>query len=131
MSLPGLSRLVPEKRGPASEATAHPTYEDAEVVGAPAADDDNPDQLSYAPFEIAGLMTDASVTYSRTLAPLSHPEHDSIDYLFEDMDHPTSSKVRGGSGYQGLAAAQRFSGHAVKALYAEAESQAPTRVAQS
>jgi uncharacterized protein YcbK (DUF882 family) len=131
MSLPGLLRSGPEKRAPALEASPLPTYEDAEVVGAPEADEDHPDQLSYAPFEIAGLMTDASVTYSRTLAPLSHPEQDSIDYLFEDMDHPTSFKLRGGSGYQGLAAAQRFSGHAVKALYAEAESQAPTRVAQS
>ena len=132
MSLPGLLRSGPEKRAPAPEAEASPlpTYEDAEVVGAPEADDDHPDQLSYAPFEIAGLMTDASVTYSRTLAPLSHPEQDSIDYLFEDMDHPTAFKLRGGSGYQGLAAAQRFSGQAVKALYAEAEGQAPTRLAQ-
>src|SRR4029450_9815771 len=98
MSLPGLLRSAPEKRAPAPEASPLPTYEDAEVVGAPEADEDHPDQLSYAPFEIAGLMTDASVTYSRTLAPLSHPEQDSIDYLFEDMDHPTSFKLRGGSG---------------------------------
>ena len=76
-------------------------------------------------------MTDASVTYSRTLAPLSHPEQESIDYLFEDMDHPTAFKLRGGSGYQGLAAAQRFSGQAVKALYAEVETPSPTRLAQS
>jgi uncharacterized protein YcbK (DUF882 family) len=131
MSLPSLLRSGSEKRAPAPKASSLPTYEDAEVVGAPEADDDHPDQLSYAPFEIAGLMTDASVTYSRTLAPLSHPEQDSIDYLFEDMDHPTAFKLRGGSGYQGLAAAQRFSGQAVKALYAEAEGQAPTRLAQS
>ncbi|MGD9501130.1 MAG: DUF882 domain-containing protein [Methyloceanibacter sp.] len=131
MSLPGLLRSKPKERASAPEASPLPTYEDAEVVGAPEADDDHPDQLSYAPFEIAGLMTDASVTYSRALAPLSHPEQESIDYLFEDMDQPTAFKLRGGSGYQGLAAAQRFSGHAVKALYAEAETPAPTRLAQS
>ena len=34
---------------------------DAEVVGAPEVDDDHPEELSYVPFEIAGLMTDASV----------------------------------------------------------------------
>jgi uncharacterized protein YcbK (DUF882 family) len=131
MSLPGLLRSGPKERAPAPEASPLPTYEDAEVVGAPEADEDHPDQLSYAPFEIAGLMTDASVTYSRTLAPLSHPEQESIDYLFEDMDHPTAFKLRGGSGYQGLAAAQRFSGKAVKALYAEVETPSPTRLAQS
>lgn len=131
MSLPGLLRSGPKERAPAPEASPLPTYEDAEVVGAPEADEDHPDQLSYAPFEIAGLMTDASVTYSRTLAPLSHPEQESIDYLFEDMDHPTAFKLRGGSGYQGLAAAQSFSGQAVKALYAEAETPSPTRLAQS
>jgi hypothetical protein len=47
------------------------------------------------------------------------------------MDHPTAFKLRGRSGYQGLAAAQRFSGQAVKALYAEAAGQAPTLLAQS
>jgi hypothetical protein len=51
--------------------------------------------------------------------------------LFDNMDHPTSFQLRGGSGYQGLAAAQRFSGQAVKALYAEAENKAPTLLAQS
>ena len=73
------------------------------------------------PFEIAGLMTDASVTYSRTVAPLTHPEQGSIDYLFDDMDQPTSFTLRNGSGYAGLASAQRFSGHAVKSFYAEME----------
>lgn len=131
MSLPGLLRSKPKAPAPAPEASPLPTYEDAEVAGAPEADDDHPDQLSYAPFEIAGLMTDASVTYSRALGQLSPPEQESVDYLFEDMDHPTAFKLRGGSGYQGLAAAQHFSGHAVKALYAEAETPAPTRLAQS
>jgi len=89
--------------------------------------------LSYVPFEIAGLMTDASVTYSRTVAPLTHPEQGSIDYLFEDMDQPTAFRLRHGSGYAGLASAQRFSGQAVKSLYAEMETStpAPTQLAQS
>jgi hypothetical protein len=76
-------------------------------------------------------MTDASVTYSRTLAPLAHPEQGSVDYLLDDMEHPTGFKLRASSGYQGLAAAQRFSGQAVKALYAEFEAAGPTRLAQS
>jgi hypothetical protein len=85
------------------------------------------------PFEIAGLMTDASVTYSRTVAPLTHPEQGSIDYLFDDMDQPTAFTLRSGSGYAGLASAQRFSGHAVKSLYAEMApaAPAPTQLAQS
>ena len=77
-----------------------PAYQDAEVVGAPEADDDHPEELSYVPFEIAGLMTDASVTYSRTVAPLTHPEQGNLDYLFDDMDRPTAFTLRPGSGYR-------------------------------
>ncbi len=102
-------------------------------MSAPEADDDHPDALSYVPFEIAGLMTDSSVTYSRTVAPLTHPEQDDLDYLFEDMDRPVAFTLRKGSGYVSLAAAQRFSGDAVKSLYAELEpaAPAPTQLAQS
>ena len=128
----GMSLPVPNLFRPApKQPAALPTYQDAEVVGAPEADDDHPDELSYVPFEIAGLMTDASVTYSRTVAPLTHPEQGSIDYLFEDMDQPTSFTLRNGSGYAGLASAQRFSGHAVRNFYAEMATPAPTRLAQS
>ena len=102
------------------------------MVSAPEADDDHPEASSYVPFEIAGLMTDTSVTYSRTVAPLTHPEQGNLDYIFDDMDHPTAFKLRKNSGYVGLAAAQRFSGEAVKSLYAELETAAgPTQLAQS
>jgi hypothetical protein len=49
------------------------------------------------------------------------------------MDHPTGFKLRKSSGYVGLAAAQRFSGEAVKSLYAELEppGSARTHLAQS
>ena len=102
-------------------------------MSGPEADDDHPDALAYVPFEIAGLMTDASVTYSRTVAPLSHPEQQDLDYLFDDMDKPTAFTLRKSSGYGSLAAAQRFSGQAVRNLYAEMETEtpAPTRLAQS
>ncbi len=129
MSLPIANLLRPAPKAPAPAPS--PTYEDAEVVGAPEVDEDHPDQLSYVPFEIAGLMTDASVTFSRTVAPLAHPDQGSIDYLFEDMDRPVAFKLRQSSGYQGLASTQRFSGQAVKSLYAETEVVAPTRLAQS
>ena len=78
-------------------------------------------------------MTDASVTYSRTVAPLSHPEQQDLDFVFDEMDQPTSFTLRKSSGYVGLAAAQTFSGHAVRSLYAELQPQgaAPTRLAQS
>jgi uncharacterized protein YcbK (DUF882 family) len=127
LPVPNLFRPAPKEQAPL------PAYRDAEVVGAPEADDDHPDELSYVPFEIAGLMTDASVTYSRTVAPLTHPEQGSIDYLFDDMNRPTSFMLRNGSGYAGLASAQRFSGHAVKNLYAEMAppAPAPTQLAQS
>jgi hypothetical protein len=98
-----------------------PVYRDAEVVSAPEVDDDHAEEESYVPFEIAGLMTDASIAYSRTVAPMTHPDQGAIDYLFEDMDRPTSLTLRKSSGYAGLAAAQRFQGQAVRSLYAGIE----------
>ena len=129
----GMSLPVPNlfRSAAPKEQAPLPAYRNAEVVGAPEADDDHPDELSYVPFEIAGLMTDASVTYSRTVAPLTHPEQGSIDYLFDDMERPTSFTLRNGSGYAGLASAQRFSGHAVRSFYAEMDTPSPTRLAQS
>ena len=118
-------------RSHAKETARPPTYEDAVVVGAPEVDDDHREQLSYVPFEIAELMTDTSLAYSRTVAPLVHPEQRNIDYMFENMDRPTGFTFRRNKGYQGLAAAQQFSGQAVKSLYAEMEATAPTRLAQS
>ena len=102
-------------------------------MSGPEADDDHPDALAYVPFEIAGLMTDASVTYSRTVAPLSPPDQQNLDYLFDDMDQPTALTLRKSSGYVSLAASQRFSGQAMRSIYAEAQPQAaaPTRLAQS
>ena len=116
-----------------SDSAPVPAYHDQAVVSAPEVDDDHPEELSYVPFEIAGLMTDTTVTYSRTIAPLTHPEQDNLDYLFEDMDKPVAFRLRKSSGYVGLAAAQRFSGEAVKSLYAELEpvSSFPTKLAQS
>ena len=108
-----------------------PTVEDAVVVGAPEADDDHSEELSYVPFEVADLMTDTSLAYSRTVAPLVHPEQDNIDYMFANMDRPTNFTFRQNKSYQGLATIQQFSGQAVKSLYAEMEPPAPTRLAQS
>jgi uncharacterized protein YcbK (DUF882 family) len=111
MSLPSLLPKVHH------EAPA-PAYRDAEVVGAPEADDDHPDETNYVPFEIANLMTDSSVAFSRTVAPLTHPDQTDLDYLFEDMNNPTALTLRKNSGYAGLAAVQQFSGRAVRSLYA-------------
>lgn len=108
-----------------------PAYERANVVGAPEVDDDHPDELSYTPFETASLMTDTSIAYSRTVTPLTHPEQRNIDYLLKDMDRPTKFKLRRTSGYRGLASVQKFSGKAVRRLYAEVEAPAPTRLAQN
>ena len=121
------SRLMPEPQRPNP-----PTYENTEVVGAPEVDDDHPDELSYVPFEIASLMTDASVARNPEIAPLTHPEQSDLGYLFEDMDRPTALKFRQYGGYRGLASAQKFSGRAVRNLYAAMDVQtAPTRLAQS
>jgi uncharacterized protein YcbK (DUF882 family) len=127
----GLPGLRP--KAPSVSAPAPASYQDAEVVSAPEADDDHPETLSYVPFEIAGLMTDNSITYSRTIAPLVHPEQGNLDYIFEDMDRPTAFTLRKSSGYVSLAAAQRFTGEAVKNLYAELEpaASAPTRLAST
>jgi hypothetical protein len=127
-----LPPLLPKER----KEPALPLYQSAEVVSGPAVDEDHPEEMSYVPFEIAGLMTDASVAFSRTIAPLTHPDQGNIDYLFDDMAKPTAFTFRKSSGYAGLAAAQTFSGHAVRSLYAqfaEAETAptAPTQLAQN
>jgi uncharacterized protein YcbK (DUF882 family) len=106
-----------------------PVYRGAEVVSEPEADDDHPEELSYVPFETALLMTDRSVTYSRTFAPLVHPEQKDVSYLFDDVVVPVALSLRPSSGYAGLPAVQRFEGHAVRSLYAEADLASPTRLA--
>jgi uncharacterized protein YcbK (DUF882 family) len=117
--------------GSAKKPASRPSYEEAVVVGAPEADDDHSEELSYVPFEVADLMTDTSLAYSHTLAPLVHPEQKNIDYMFENMDRPTNFTFRRNASYQGLVAVQQFSGQAVKSLYADAQTQAaPTRLAQ-
>ncbi len=116
---------------PGADQAAIPSYESAQVVGAPEVDDDHPDELSYVPFETASLMTDGSVADNPEIAVLTHPEQDDLGYLFDDMDRPTDFKLRRSSGYRGLASVQQFTGRAVKSLYAEMEGPAPTRVAQS
>ncbi|MGH6736031.1 MAG: DUF882 domain-containing protein [Methyloceanibacter sp.] len=123
--------MFPKPRLPETGPAPVPSYESAQVVGAPEVDDDHPDELSYVPFDTANLMMDTSVARSETIAPLTHPEQDNIDYLFDDMDKPTAFQLRRASGYRDLASAQQFSGDAVKSLYAETEQPAPTRLAQS
>ena len=120
---------APSLAKPNLEAASFPLYEDATAVGAPEADEDHSDELSYVPFEIADLMSDTSVSYSREAAELTHPEQKSVAYLFEDMAHPTALTLRPTSGYTGLASAQTFSGEAVRNLYAEAAEPRRTQVA--
>ncbi|HEU0018187.1 MAG TPA: hypothetical protein VFQ31_07525, partial [Methyloceanibacter sp.] len=105
-------------------AQSFPLYRSADVVGAPEADEDHPDEMSYVPFEIAGLMSDISITYNHVVARMTHPEQKDLSYLFEDMERPLAGTFRATSGYQGLAAAQTFSGAAVRNAYAELQSPA-------
>jgi uncharacterized protein YcbK (DUF882 family) len=107
-----------------------PLYRSAEVVGAPEADEDHPEEESYVPFAIAGLMSNTSITYNHLVAHLTHPEQKNLSYLFENMDRPLAATFRKTSNYRGLAAAQTFSGAAVRNVYAELAPPAPTRVAQ-
>ena len=73
-------------------------------------------------------MTDVSVSHNHSL---THPKQRSLGYLFDDMDRPLALSFSENSGSQGLAAAQRFSGHAVRNLYAEAETPSPMQLAES
>ncbi len=107
-----------------------PLYQSAEVVGAPEADEDHSDELNYVPFEIGTLMTDDSVAHSRVAADLSPPEQKDLSYIFEDMERPIAASFRPRSGFAGLATAQRFTGEAVRNVYAEIAPPAPTHVAQ-
>lgn len=108
-----------------------PVYKPASVVSAPEYDDDHPDELSYVPFETASLMSDTSVAQDRELLPLTHPEQDDIDFLFEDMDQPARFEFRRTSGYLGLASVQTLTGPAVRSLYAGLPKQGPTRLARA
>jgi uncharacterized protein YcbK (DUF882 family) len=126
---PSLLPATKQAQVPAYEDA--PAYESAKVVGAPEVDDDHPDELSYTPFETASLMTDESLAFSRTVAPLTHPEQKNIDYLFKGMDRPTDFKLRRTSGYRNLASVQKFSGKAVRRLYAEMEDSGPIQLAQA
>jgi hypothetical protein len=115
---------------PQLSAPNFPLYQSAEVVGAPEADEDHPDETSYVPFEIAGLMSDISITYNHVVARMIHPEQKDLSYLFEDMDRPLVGTFRATSGYRGLAAAQTFSGSAVRNAYAELQAPAAPRKPQ-
>ena len=64
-------------------------------------------------------MSNTSITYNHLVAHLTHPEQKDLSYLFENMDRPLAATFRKSSGYQGLAAAQTFSGRAVRSVYAE------------
>jgi uncharacterized protein YcbK (DUF882 family) len=121
----------PRKPDPHLSGGSFPLYRSAEVVGAPEADDDHPDEQSYVPFEIASLMTDLSVTYNPAAASLTPPEQRSLAYLFQGMERPLASGFRANSGYRGLAAAQQFTGNAIRSVYAELSPPQPTRLAQT
>ena len=53
---------------------------------------------------------DRRLDHLQPLVPADPPEQKDISYLFEDMDRPLALDFRPSSGYQGLAAAQSFSG---------------------
>ncbi|MGH6824962.1 DUF882 domain-containing protein [Methyloceanibacter sp.] len=120
---------LPQSRPVLGEPSS-PLYRSAEVVSAPEVDEDHPEETSYVPFAIAGLMSNTSITYNHLVAHLTHPEQKDLSYLFENMDRPLAATFRKSSGYQGLVAAQTFSGRAVRSVYAEIAPPAPTRVAQ-
>jgi hypothetical protein len=115
---------------PALGEHSFPLYQSAEVVSAPEVDEDHPEETSYVPFAIAGLMSNISITYNHLVAHLTHPEQKNLAYLFENMDRPLAGTFRKTSTYHGLAAAQTFSGAAVRSVYAELAPPAPTRMAQ-
>jgi uncharacterized protein YcbK (DUF882 family) len=115
---------------PALGDHSFPLYQSAEVVSAPEVDEDHPEETSYVPFAIAGLMSNISITYNHLVAHLTHPEQKNLAYLFENMDRPLAGTFRKTSTYHGLAAAQTFSGAAVRSVYAELAPPAPTRMAQ-
>ncbi len=121
---------LPQSKPVLGEQHSFPLYQSAEVVSAPEVDEDHPEETSYVPFAIAGLMSNTSITYNHLVAQLTHPEQKDLSYLFENMDRPLAATFRKSSGYQGLAAAQTFSGRAVRSVYAELAPPAPTRVAQ-
>ena len=109
---------------PQSNEHSFPLYRSAEVVGAPEADEDHPEETSYVPFDIAGLMSDVSITYNHVVARMTHPEQKDLSYLFDGMERPLAATFRANSGYHGLAAAQTFSGSAVRNAYAELQAPA-------
>jgi peptidoglycan-N-acetylglucosamine deacetylase len=120
--------VEPARLGNQIDTGSFPLYRRAEVLGAPEGDEEHPEGLSYVPVEVASLMTDVSVSYNDSL---SRPEQRSLSYLFYDMHRPLALSFRENAGSQGLAAAQRFSGHAVRSLHAEAATSSPRQLAES
>ncbi|WP_208454386.1 DUF882 domain-containing protein [Methyloligella sp. GL2] len=100
---------------PASAAS----YQKTDVLALPAEDDEHPEEsLSYIQYDVATLLTERSVGYDRTIAPLQAPEQSRIAYLFEDLPVPQALELRDSGRVMSLARRQGFEGAAVKSLYA-------------
>ena len=108
---------------PQSSGQSFPLYRDAEVVGAPEADEDHPDEMSYVPFDIAGLMSEVR-SPTATLSPASPSRAKGPCYLFEDMSGPSRrpSAPPQAMRTRGSPELQR---HAVRSVYAELQPPAP------
>ncbi len=90
----------------------------AAVLRAPEFDDEHPDDLSYRPFSVLPLMTDASVADSTRLAGLVHPNHEKIDYYLAAPEPDAGLQFARQQGHERLSSARRFSGEAIRGVVA-------------
>ncbi|MGI9383819.1 MAG: YcbK family protein, partial [Methyloligellaceae bacterium] len=91
-------------------------YNLARVAGAPEFDPEHPDELSYQPFSVLPLMTDAPVAASTQLAGLVHPDQQKIGYLFQSSQRGVRLEFEAVPLHDRLLSARRFSGQAVRSL---------------
>ena len=102
-------------------------YNRARVARAPEFDPEHPDELSYQPFSVLPLMTDATVAGSTRLAGLVHPDQQKISYLINPSERGVRLEFEAIPLHDRLLSARRFSGQAVRNLVSAEPPAGPDR----
>lgn len=102
-------------------------YNLARVARAPDFDPEHPDELSYQPFSVLPLMTDATVAASTRLAGLVHPDQKRLGYLFNSSERSVRLEFEAVPLHDRLLSSRRFSGQAVRNLVSAEPAAGPGR----
>ena len=106
-------------------------YNPTSVARAPQFDPEHPDELSYQPFSVLPLMTDATVAGSTRLAGLVHPDQRKLGYLINSSERGVGLEFEAIPLHDRLLSARRFSGQAVRSLVSAEPVAGPDRTADN